>query len=59
MPTGAAAPEDGTGGHAVAQSPSQVDFGGSAVSLSKRYSVMPALSVTTSPSFSVSDTASW
>ena len=36
MPAAAVAPPAGTGGQAFAQSPSQFDFGGSAVSLSKR-----------------------
>src|SRR3954451_3439509 len=38
-----------SGGQAVAQSPLQVDFGGSAESLSNRYSVRPAPSLTYSP----------
>src|SRR5690348_12846306 len=49
-PVAATAPSAGTGGQAVAQSPSQFDFGGSAVSFSKRYRVNPALSVSTLPS---------
>lgn len=43
----------------VAHSPSQVVFGGSKESLSKRYRVRPALSVRTLPYSSLFHTVSW
>src|SRR3954449_743676 len=58
MPAPAVASSAGTGGQVEAQSPSQFDLGGSAVSASKRYRLIPALSVTTLPSSELADTES-
>src|SRR3954452_24389680 len=58
MPAPAVASSAGTGGQVEAQSPSQVDVGGSAVSASKKHRLTPALSITTLPSSATADTES-
>src|ERR1043165_8747583 len=57
-PGAALAPLAGTAGHAFRHAASQFDLGGSAVSLSKRYRVIPSLSVSTLPSSLLSHEAS-